>query len=234
MERAVAHGSTFGGNDLAMAAGIATLDVLASERMIENAALTGQQLLRGLAAMIPRFEFLLTRKKILLFLPPPALGPNKRAKNSRFFLPPALRTDSDLRLARSTFTKPDFKIVRSTRHNANGSLEYLIINQFAANGLLSDRTYALQRTHAGAIGLRRHACRGSLLHGRALEPTRRGRSTERSQAIRGVLKTSGSSLGPAINSFPARDRRAPAPWQERLQPLTQRIRVGRVNQEVYS
>jgi ornithine--oxo-acid transaminase len=70
MERAVAHGSTFGGNDLAMAAGIATLDVLASERLIENAALTGQQLLRGLAAMIPRFEFLLTRKKILLFLPP--------------------------------------------------------------------------------------------------------------------------------------------------------------------
>ena len=58
MERAVAHGSTFGGNDLAMAAGIATLDVLASERLIENAALTGQQLLRGLAAMIPRFEFL--------------------------------------------------------------------------------------------------------------------------------------------------------------------------------
>jgi acetylornithine/succinyldiaminopimelate/putrescine aminotransferase len=38
MERAVAHGSTFGGNDLAMAAGIATLDVLASERLIENAA----------------------------------------------------------------------------------------------------------------------------------------------------------------------------------------------------
>ena len=58
MERAVAHGSTFGGNDLAMAAGIATLDVLVSERLIENAALTGQQLLHGLAAMIPRFEFL--------------------------------------------------------------------------------------------------------------------------------------------------------------------------------
>ena len=58
MERAVAHGSTFGGNDLAMAAGIATLDVLASERLIEKAARTGEYLLRSLAAMIPQYEFL--------------------------------------------------------------------------------------------------------------------------------------------------------------------------------
>ena len=58
MERAVAHGSTFGGNDLAMAAGIATLDVLTSEGLIENAARTGEHLLQALAAMIPRYEFL--------------------------------------------------------------------------------------------------------------------------------------------------------------------------------
>ena len=36
----------------------ATLDVLASERLIENAARTGERLLGGLAAMIPRSEFL--------------------------------------------------------------------------------------------------------------------------------------------------------------------------------
>src|ERR1700734_926520 len=58
MERAIAHGSTFGSNDLAMAAGIATLDVLASERVIENAARTGEYLLQALAAMIPQYEFL--------------------------------------------------------------------------------------------------------------------------------------------------------------------------------
>jgi ornithine--oxo-acid transaminase len=58
MERAVAHGSTFGGNDLAMAAGIATLDVLESEKLIENAERTGEYLLRSLAAMIPHYEFL--------------------------------------------------------------------------------------------------------------------------------------------------------------------------------
>jgi ornithine--oxo-acid transaminase len=39
-----AHGSTFSKNDLAMAAGIATLDVLSSERLIERAARLGEQL----------------------------------------------------------------------------------------------------------------------------------------------------------------------------------------------
>ena len=58
MDRAVVHGSTFGKNDLAMAAGIATLDVLDAEGLIENAARTGEQLLRGFAAMVPRYELL--------------------------------------------------------------------------------------------------------------------------------------------------------------------------------
>jgi ornithine--oxo-acid transaminase len=58
MDRAVVHGSTFGKNDLAMAAGIATLDVLTSEGLIENAARTGEYLLRGLAAMTERYELL--------------------------------------------------------------------------------------------------------------------------------------------------------------------------------
>jgi ornithine--oxo-acid transaminase len=58
MDRAVVHGSTFAKNDLAMAAGIATLDVLASEGLIENAARTGEYLLRGLSAMAGRYELL--------------------------------------------------------------------------------------------------------------------------------------------------------------------------------
>jgi ornithine--oxo-acid transaminase len=58
MDRAVVHGSTFGKNDLAMAAGIATIDVLESERLIENAARQGERLMRDLAALIPRYELL--------------------------------------------------------------------------------------------------------------------------------------------------------------------------------
>jgi ornithine--oxo-acid transaminase len=53
------HGSTFAKNDLAMAAGIAMLDVLESERLVERAARTGERLMRELAAMIPHYELLI-------------------------------------------------------------------------------------------------------------------------------------------------------------------------------
>ena len=56
MERAVVHGSTFGKNDLAMAAGIATLDVLTSDGLIDKAARTGERLLRAFVAMAERYE----------------------------------------------------------------------------------------------------------------------------------------------------------------------------------
>jgi ornithine--oxo-acid transaminase len=58
IDRAVVHGSTFGGNDLAMAAGIATLDVLESCKLIERAAELGQRLICALAEFVPRYEFL--------------------------------------------------------------------------------------------------------------------------------------------------------------------------------
>ena len=58
MDRAVVHGSTFAKNDLAMAAGIATLDVLTSEGLIDNAARMGELLLRGLNEMTTRYELL--------------------------------------------------------------------------------------------------------------------------------------------------------------------------------
>ena len=45
MDKAVVHGSTFAKNDLAMAAGLATLDVIEDEKLIENAAAQGQRLL---------------------------------------------------------------------------------------------------------------------------------------------------------------------------------------------
>ncbi len=58
MDRAVVHGSTFAKNDLAMAAGIATLDVLKTEKLVENAAARGSELLATLSAMVPRYELL--------------------------------------------------------------------------------------------------------------------------------------------------------------------------------
>jgi ornithine--oxo-acid transaminase len=58
MDRAVVHGTTFGSNNFAMAAGITTLEVMKSERLIENAARTGERIMQSLAALIPRYEFL--------------------------------------------------------------------------------------------------------------------------------------------------------------------------------
>jgi ornithine--oxo-acid transaminase len=56
MDRAVVHGSTFSKNDLAMAAGIATLDVLENERLIENAARRGEQIMASFRDMRDRYE----------------------------------------------------------------------------------------------------------------------------------------------------------------------------------
>jgi ornithine--oxo-acid transaminase len=58
MDRSVVHGSTFGKNDLAMAAGIATLDVMRAERTTENAARMGEWLLGDLSALKQRYELL--------------------------------------------------------------------------------------------------------------------------------------------------------------------------------
>jgi len=58
MDRAVVHGSTFAKNDLAMAAGIATLDVIKAEHLIENAERMGTRLIGALSQMAARYELL--------------------------------------------------------------------------------------------------------------------------------------------------------------------------------
>jgi ornithine--oxo-acid transaminase len=57
MDRAVVHGSTFAKNDLAMAAGIATLDVIRHERLAARAERLGERLLRSFGQMAGRYEF---------------------------------------------------------------------------------------------------------------------------------------------------------------------------------
>jgi len=56
MDKAVVHGSTFARNDMAMAAGIATLDVLEDEKLVENAAAQGQRLMTSFEGMKQRYE----------------------------------------------------------------------------------------------------------------------------------------------------------------------------------
>jgi ornithine--oxo-acid transaminase len=56
MERAVRHGSTFGGNDLAAAAALATLRVLDREGLVERAERMGSLLLELTTPLAERFE----------------------------------------------------------------------------------------------------------------------------------------------------------------------------------
>lgn len=58
LDRAVVHGSTFGKNNLAMAAGLATLEVLESEKLIEKSAQMGASLVAHLKPLAEQYECL--------------------------------------------------------------------------------------------------------------------------------------------------------------------------------
>lgn len=56
LDRCVVHSTTFGQNDLAMAAGLASLYVLREEKLVENSARMGERLLGRLRTMVGRYE----------------------------------------------------------------------------------------------------------------------------------------------------------------------------------
>jgi ornithine--oxo-acid transaminase len=58
LERCVVHSNTFGQNELAMGAGLATLEVLKEENLVENAARLGDRFHAGLSALQDRYEML--------------------------------------------------------------------------------------------------------------------------------------------------------------------------------
>jgi ornithine--oxo-acid transaminase len=79
LDRCQVHSTTFGQNELAMAAGLATLHVLEEERLVERAATTGQELMAGLASLQERYDLIAdVRGKGLMigieFRPPRSLG----------------------------------------------------------------------------------------------------------------------------------------------------------------
>ena len=73
------HSTTFGQNEMALAAGLATLHVMDEEGVVEHAAAIGEKLLAGLAALKERYEMIAdVRGKGLMigieFRPPRSLG----------------------------------------------------------------------------------------------------------------------------------------------------------------
>ncbi|MEJ2733979.1 MAG: aspartate aminotransferase family protein [Anaerolineae bacterium] len=79
LDRCQVHSTTFGQNELAMAAGLATLHVLDEERLVERATTMGQKLLAGLVSLQERYDLITdVRGKGLMigieFGPPRSLG----------------------------------------------------------------------------------------------------------------------------------------------------------------
>lgn len=58
MDRAVVHGSTFSKNNMAMAAGLATLQVIGDEKLLANSAKIGADIVRSINATTSQHEFL--------------------------------------------------------------------------------------------------------------------------------------------------------------------------------
>lgn len=58
MDRAVVHGSTFSKNNMAMAAGLASLQVIHEEKLVENSAKVGEDIISTINAMSSKYEFL--------------------------------------------------------------------------------------------------------------------------------------------------------------------------------
>lgn len=58
LKRAQVHSTTFGQNDMAMAAGLATLHVMDEEGIVEHAAAMGEKLLAGLTDLQSRYEMI--------------------------------------------------------------------------------------------------------------------------------------------------------------------------------
>ena len=55
------HGGTYGGNPVACAAAVATLDVLESEHLVHNAEVRGKELLAGLQELKRKYQFSVSR-----------------------------------------------------------------------------------------------------------------------------------------------------------------------------
>ncbi len=58
MDRCFAHSNTFGQNDLAMAAGLATLHVIEQEKLVQKSAVMGAYLEKGLKELAERYELM--------------------------------------------------------------------------------------------------------------------------------------------------------------------------------
>jgi len=84
MERAVVHSSTFSRNQLAMVAGLATLQVLDDEDLVNGAGVRGDQLMAALAPLVDKYELLHEVRGMGLMIGLVFGPPSSRSGRARF------------------------------------------------------------------------------------------------------------------------------------------------------
>jgi ornithine--oxo-acid transaminase len=92
MERAVVHSSTFSRNQLAMVAGLATLQTIDDEDIVDRARRTGELLMKSLAPLVDKHEFLHEARGLGLMVGLVFGEPQSRALRMRWRAIEAMRT----------------------------------------------------------------------------------------------------------------------------------------------
>jgi ornithine--oxo-acid transaminase len=92
MERAVVHSSTFSRNQLAMVAGLATLQTMDDEDIVDRARRTGELLMKSLAPLVDKHEFLHEVRGLGLMVGLVFGEPQSRALRMRWRAIEAMRT----------------------------------------------------------------------------------------------------------------------------------------------
>jgi ornithine--oxo-acid transaminase len=86
MERAMVHSSTFKGNPLAMVAGLATLQTIDDEHLVDQARLTGDALDKAMAPLVDKYDFFHSTRGRGLMVGLVFGSPSTRGARTRFRL----------------------------------------------------------------------------------------------------------------------------------------------------
>ncbi len=166
LDRCQTHSTTFGQNELAMAAGLASLHVLDEERLVERAATLGEKLLQGLSALRERYEMIAdVRGKGLMigieFKPPRSLALRaawtaaEAAQKGLFaqFVVMALMRDHHIL---TQVAGPDVNIIKFLPPLIIGEAEVTIIIS-AMDRVMAEATEVRGRVWAQSVELVKHA-----------------------------------------------------------------------------
>jgi ornithine--oxo-acid transaminase len=226
MADAVKHSSTFGRNQLAMVAGLATLAVLDDEDLVARAERTGQALRQGLAPLVERYELLREVRGLGLMVGLEFGEPERGSARRLFRTAERLRTGMFSQMIVLPLFHRHQILTQVAADNVNvvKLLPPLIAGQEEVDSFVSALDDVLASAHRGhglvqefGLTMARGALRGSA-GGRAAAPHGNGKAATAARlAVRTIeppagsgQPTTGNGRHPAGNGTSAAPHRAPA------------------------